>query len=728
MTLSFWRLAHLSLAVLAAAFLLVASITGIYLAYDAGAEKLQPFYSENSAKITMSETISVLKNTYPEITEITVDHNGFVLLDGADENGDPVKIYVDPKTGKKLGNFSEKSEVYNWMLALHRSLFLKETGRFAVGVISAILVLITVSGLFLLLKRQKSFINLFSKIKKDNAAQFYHIVLGRFFLIPIFITALSATYLFIDRFQLLPKNSAHKTVFLQSKNQETSSNKTSNILDQLLLQDSKKIEFPFIEDDPEEYFTVQLQDKTLEVHQISGQIVSVEKSGWQTYYKNLSLDWHTGRGSIFWSFILGISAISIVAFIISGFVITFHRSRTKIRNRYSPNQSEFIVLFGSENGSTLSFANKIHQQFFALGKKSFIADLNDFQHFPAGKHLLIFTSTYGLGDAPANAKDFVKKLQAVEHSKNITFSVVGFGSSSYSDFCAFAGTVQDELQKKNYQKFLPLFKIDNRSADDFAKWVKAWSEAAKIPLNTLSSTYTEKQRPKKKFVVVSKTEVDEHCQTIKISLHSQSKCSSGDLLAVYPDVGSQERLYSIGKVNENIQLLVKIHPNGLGSGFLNQLKVKDTFEGKIIQNKAFHLPKNAKNIAMICNGTGIAPFLGMISENNSKQKIHLYCGFRNENSITKSHQEFAEEHILNKKLASFAVAFSREMAKNYVMDLVQKDQDRIFTILQNSGAVMICGSLQMQRDVELVLGEICKKNNADYDTFKQAGQIFTDCY
>src|SRR3990167_10065153 len=126
MTLSFWRYAHLALAVFSSLFLVLASVTGTILAIDAIQEKTPPYRVENFEKITLAETLPVLRKTYPEITELSVDHNQFVTLQAIDQEDNDVNAYIDPTTGKTLGEPIKKTEFIQWVTALHRSLFLKE--------------------------------------------------------------------------------------------------------------------------------------------------------------------------------------------------------------------------------------------------------------------------------------------------------------------------------------------------------------------------------------------------------------------------------------------------------------------------------------------------------------------------------------------------------------------------------------------------------------------------
>ena len=71
---------------------------------------------------------------------------------------------------------------------LHRSLFLKSTGRV---VVSFFLFFIGGTGAALLIKRQKGWFDIFSKIIKDGSSSYYHSYLCRLTLFPILIIALS---------------------------------------------------------------------------------------------------------------------------------------------------------------------------------------------------------------------------------------------------------------------------------------------------------------------------------------------------------------------------------------------------------------------------------------------------------------------------------------------------------------------------------------------------------
>ena len=731
MTLSIWRYAHLTLAILTFLFLIVASTTGIILAYDAAQEKTQPYRVDDFSNINLAQSLPELRKVFPEITEISVDHNQFVTLEGIDDNGENIKAHIDPVTGKILGKPVEKSKFINWTTSLHRSLFLKETGRFTVGVVSFLLMIISISGLILIIKRQNGIRHFFDNIKKDFFSQYLHVVSGRVLLIPILIVSVTGTYLFMHRFELIPKGKNEKIAHKITNSETQIKLADFPIFKETKLSKVKKIEFPFIEDDAEEFFVLKLKDREITVNQINGEIVKEEKYPLTIIYENLSLTLHTGRGSIVWSIVLGLCSVGILLFIYSGFVITFKRTKNKIKNKYKSENAEIVIFVGSENGSTLGFANKIHSQLLSDGKKSFITELNQYKFYPKVEQFIIFTSTYGLGDAPTNASNFKKLLKEFPQNQSVKYSVVGFGSKSYEDFCGFAIEVDQLLSEQNWaEPQLEIFTVNDKSAAEFTEWAKQWSYKTMIPLATAPSLYSEKIPSLKKMKVIGKSEIVDEVTTFKVILKPNSlvKFKSGDLLAIYPENDHKERFYSIGKVNGAIQLVVKLHENGLGSGFLNRLQENQEIKARIIKNSEFHFPKKVSEVIMIANGTGIAPFLGMIDEQTGKMKTHLYCGFRKSSELTVNYEYFAHENIKKGKLSSFNLAFSREEESQYVMDLVERDAELFTNSLENGGFIMICGALKMQHDVEDTLRKLCTLKNKDYETYKLNGQILTDCY
>jgi sulfite reductase (NADPH) flavoprotein alpha-component len=142
--------------------------------------------------------------------------------------------------------------------------------------------------------------------------------------------------------------------------------------------------------------------------------------------------------------------------------------------------------------------------------------------------------------------------------------------------------------------------------------------------------------------------------------------------------------------------------------------------------KTFISQKKTKEVVLVANGTGIAPFLGMIQENR-KVNIHLFWGGRTKKSL-EIYNKYIHTALENKTLTSFNIAYSQEQ-NTYVQDLLEKKTELISTILRQQGVIMICGSLNMQSGVEKVIDKIAKEQlDSNIQILKDNEQIKADCY
>ena len=152
MTISIWRYSHLLLAISSAVFIFIATITGIILTFEPISSQLQPFAVDRN--ISLAETLHVLETEYDEVITLTVDENKFISASVITKEGKSETFYIDPKTGENIGQLIKKAPIFEFATNLHRSLFLKSTGRFLVGLFSFFLLLIAITGVKLVLKRQ----------------------------------------------------------------------------------------------------------------------------------------------------------------------------------------------------------------------------------------------------------------------------------------------------------------------------------------------------------------------------------------------------------------------------------------------------------------------------------------------------------------------------------------------------------------------------------------------
>ncbi len=732
MIISLWRFSHLMLAVISSIFIFLAAVTGIVLAVEPISNQIRPYAVNDLSNTSLTAVIENLSEEYEEILSIEIDDNNFVVASVFTQEGTNEIFYVNAKTGEKLGNLIERPSIYQFATNLHRSLFLKSTGRCIVGIISFFLILMTLTGAVLIAKRQGGIKRWFSKVVKEDANQYYHVVLGRYMLIPILIIAFTGVYLSLEKFGLLPEDNISHS-FPEEEIEPVFKRPISEfeIFETSNLSQLKSLEFPF-SDAIEDYFYLKLTDRELYINQFNGAIVSEHRypiSKKTSYY---SLFLHTGRGSILWSIVLGLACLALVYFIYSGFAMFLKRLRhsEKAVNLFKKEEAEFIILVGSETGSTFSFASMLYKALIAKGKKVLISELNQYETYENAKQLIVFTATYGEGEAPNNAKRFETLFKNTVQNNTIEYAVLGFGSLLYPDYCKFAIQVDALLQvRTNFQPKLPLYKINNQSFQAFGDWVKLFGERVNIPLEIKPGSKF-KQTHNEIFKVINKSELNpDNTFLLRLRPRKSLKFQSGDLLSIKINDDEAERLYSIGKIDGDILLSIKKHEIGVCSNYLFGLEKSKNFKATIKPNPDFHLLKNNENVVMIANGTGVAPFLGMLDENKSKHQIDLFWGLRTKSSV-KIYQDIIDEARSQKKLSSLNIAYSQEkIEKKYVQHLLEDKAEYIASHLKNNGLIMICGSIAMQKEVLKTLNVITTTNlNLPLSEFETNNQLKMDCY
>lgn len=728
MTRSVWRLSHLSLALVASLFLILASVSGIFLAFEPIQNKTKSNFSSEWNEIPLSICIDSLKNNFLEVTSIEKNANGFFIASVFTEEGEQLIIQINPKTGKKSGEVVKQSGFYEWMTSFHRSLFLDTLGRFFVGLTAVILFFIAISGIILVIQRTRSVKALFDKVEKTLAVRFYHIVFGRLAFIPIAIISLTGGYLFLQRFDVIKKQEIPQlTVDFEHLPQTT----VKMDFTQLKMGEIQKVDFPLFPDE-EEYYVIQTEDRILAVNQFEFTILDEVKIPATTVLSNLSLNLHTGRTNNLWAILLGISCLSILYFIYSGFKLFILSFRGKIRNKFKLEDAEILILTGSETGNSTVYAKLVYQQLIKQEHKVFLTELNNYKSSLSVKRLIIFTSTYGTGDAPANAKKFIQKWKANPLKQEFRYSIVGFGSLAYPDFCGFA--IELELELKNYgnaKELIPLVKIHNQSYHSLKTWGQSWNDKSDYSFE-LPVGFETKRLPQESFSLIEKkTEISHENETFTLKLKSKQKIKfqSGDLLVIYPPKDPYERMYSIGKISDD-ELLVSIkkHGFGIGSTYLNELKQDECFEAAVKKNRDFHYNPDKSSI-LIGNGTGMGPFLGMVTENKRNKEIHIYWGGRSKQAFS-LYENHLQPFVENKIITSLNLAFSRETGeKTYVGDLIKRDGQQIVKLLKKGAVIYICGSLAMQQDVLEELEKACKSSiNKSLNYFQKKGQVKMDCY
>lgn len=723
MQTSLWRSIHGILACLVSLFLIIASVTGGILAFNQFWESTHT--PHRIGQETLSELVPKIQNQLSEISELEVVHQQ-IIVKGFDDEMNEVTAVVEPSTGQLMGAPTSPPEWIKTVTTLHRSLFLHEMGRSIVGGVSVLFLFSLLSGFILLYIRQGR--RWLSNSEMRNKADFIHFLGGKWFSLPLMIIALTGSILFLFRLGWLEEKET-PTIALSAQHTKKIDIQDFPIFKNTPVKEVQKLTFPLFEDE-EEFFELTTLTQKLKINQQTGDVISRQEFPATHHLSYYNKAIHTGEIHWAWALVLFLSSWIILLMVSSGVWLWLNRRPQHLKNQYTAEEAEYIILVGSEGGTTWAFAEKIYQQLLNLKQKVFLAYLNDFQSFPKAKYLIIFTSTYGDGDAPHHAEKAFNLIKNTAQQSPIQYTVLGFGSKSYPNFCGFAKDLDQCLAEMPWaEPLLPLHTVNDRSLEEIAQWATAWNEKHRLQLMSNPMYYHLNIVPTETLTVINKSDLDTENQTFSIVFKtSYQDFSSGDILAIYPENNEKERLYSIGKVGQDLHLMVKLHPHGLGSQFLHQLTVGTQLKGRIIKNPYFHLPAQAPAVLMIANGTGIAPFLGMI-RNATPVKKYLYAGFRHRTTATINIEKEALNFAQHHHIQEVKTGYSQSETPQYVTDLVRENIATVASILRNQGVVMICGALAMQKDVEALLDTLLphyQLHSVAY--YKEQHQILTDCY
>lgn len=144
----------------------------------------------------------------------------------------------------------------------------------------------------------------------------------------------------------------------------------------------------------------------------------------------------------------------------------------QIVNPFHKHECTVIIACGSERGTTMVFAIALHNAILETGVKCYLTEMNDFENFRSMEHLIILTSTYGIGNAPINAFRFIRKFNTANIKSTFKYAVVGFGSRKYPKFCQYAEKINFLLKSiEPAQEWIPLIKIHESSLQEFNVWL-----------------------------------------------------------------------------------------------------------------------------------------------------------------------------------------------------------------------------------------------------------------
>lgn len=733
------RALHKFPGLIAGLLIVVMTLSGTVLSVLPALEVAQaPAQSEPDLTVaTLAERVAT---AYPGVEQIRRAPSGQITAFYFDA-GRPGAVIIDPATGLGLTAY-EPSAFQRWMTNLHRSLFLGDTGRWIAAAGAASLLVLSISGLMLTLRRVGGWRRFFSRLRGPRMGRL-HVEVARVTVVGLLLSSATALFMAASTFELLPPDNV-PTFPTEVSGQTGALPATMDLLRNTPLDALREMSFPY-PDDPSDVFTLKTHLGEGYVDQGTGKtLIWADAGKWQRLSETIFM-LHTGQGMAWLGLILGLMALAVPFMAVTGTILWLQAraARPRIHSNVAAGQADTILLVGSEGGSTWGFAATLHAALTQAGYKVHAAAMSQFapHRYGLAERMIVLAATYGEGTAPASAKGFLDRLAALEHAPDMPLALLGFGDRQFPQFCAYAATVSRLATEKGWEQMVPMATIDRQSPQEFARWGGDLGNALGQPLDLSHSPAIPRSHA---LTLVSRRDYGADMQKpaailrfalprpklwARLTGRGFGRFSAGDLLGIVPQGAHVPRFYSLasGRKDGFIEICVSRHPGGLCSGQLLDLAVGNKVQGFIRQNPDFRPARGRKPVILIGAGTGIGPLAGFARTNRARRPMHLYVGARHPDSDFFYETEI-QDWQADGRLACVTTAFSRTSARAYVQDALRKDTERIARLIGEGAQVLVCGGRDMAAGVTDALADILAPAGLTPALLKAEGRYVEDTY
>ena len=724
---------------LAAVLVLALSLSGVALSLFPAMERLA------SADAVRGQTVADLAarvlETHPGVEQIRRSPSGRITAYwfDADQAG---AAEVDPATGQDIAS-ADQGAVQRWLTDFHRAFLLDDMGRYVTATGALAMLVLALSGMVLVARRQGGWRKWAAPIRGPRAGR-WHAELARVAVFGLGLSAVTALWMVASTFDLLPVDEANPA-FPQTVSGMTGlSPAEMAALQAVPVSDLRDLTFPYA-GDAADVFTLTTGSGTGYVDQGTGALLVWQAPGpWTTAGEWIYL-LHTGDGAALWGLVLGLAALTVPVLSVTGGLVWWRnrRSRPRLPGMVAASAAETVLLVGSEGGSTWGFADALARALQAHGQKVHLAALSSFapQTYARAERLVVFTATWGEGDAPASARGALERIAAAAPRNGVPMVVLGFGDRSFPRFCAFAEAVAAAAQSAGWTMPLDLDLIDRQSPQAFARWSRAFGELIGLPLDI---AYQPAAPHSTELRLLSRKDYGEAVQAptaiLRFALPQVSLWQrlagrglgtfrAGDLLGIVPQGSTVPRLYSLasGKADGFVEIVVRRHPGGLCSGQLLALQPGDAVQGFVRLNPGFHPARSMAPLILIGAGTGIGPLAGFLRANAGRKPMHLWFGARHPQADFLYGDDLAAWQG-NGQLTTLHTAFSRTGARHYVQDALRQDAEAIRSLMARGAQVMVCGGREMAQGVREAMDDILAPVGLSPALLKAGGRYAEDVY
>ncbi|WP_109078240.1 diflavin oxidoreductase [Aggregatibacter kilianii] len=154
----------------------------------------------------------------------------------------------------------------------------------------------------------------------------------------------------------------------------------------------------------------------------------------------------------------------------------------------NPSISRIHIAYGSESGNAQALATELANQPFLQAYPTALSTLNDTDLNTLDNQtlLVIITSSFGDGEPPENADEFLETLEKMT-ALSSRYCVFGLGDVTYDYFCGFSKQVDEVLQQKQAKPLIERVDADLNFREIFKQWLPLLQQAlTELPAQPLS--------------------------------------------------------------------------------------------------------------------------------------------------------------------------------------------------------------------------------------------------
>lgn len=737
------RLFHSIPGLLSGLLVILAGLTGAILSLDPALDRLGASVPTGMSVAGMAGQVV---RQYPGVEQIQRTPSGTLIVFYSADTG-PGAVRADPATGMAIGPYAP-SEFSRWVRQLHRSLFLDTPGRIATGATALAMLVLCISGILLLAKRVGGWRQLFRPLH-GNFSQRWHARVARATVAGLLLSALTGAYMSSATLGLISDGMQDEPDFPATTSGAAPLPVSSlAALTSTDLSDLRELVFP-IPGDPAAVYTLRTLQGDGYVDQSTGALLSYRPhSGVRSTYEVI-YQLHTGEGLWWLGLLLGVCALGASWLAGTGATVWWQRQRAKPRidGNSSAQAADTVILVGSENNSTWGFARVLHNALRDAGQRVHTAPMNQLSaRYRNARKLFVLTATYGDGDAPASANQFLALLERVPANPALKFAVLGFGDRQFRRFCQFAMDADAALERRGWQRLLALATINRQSTQEFARWGSSVGELLGVPLSLEHApvhppTFTirlqeriEYGRDENEPTVVLRfsTAPTQPPRGLFARLFRHGRLppfEAGDLVGVIAPGSAMPRFYSLASDARHgvLEICVRKQAGGLCSTYLHGLAPGDCIEAFIQPNPQFRPASGKAPVILVGAGTGIGPLAGFIRNNTGKHPMYLYWGGRDPASDFLYEPEL-RNYLADSRLTQLHTAFSRVKDGERVQNRLVDDAEQLRSLVSNGGQILVCGSSAVAESVRLALDAVLAPLQLDVQALRSKGRYREDVF